>query len=101
MCAVPAQVAGVERIALVSPPGPDGCVSATVLAACAEAGVEEVYAVGGAQAIAALALGTETIEAVDIVAGPGNPYTQEAKRRLFGTVGVDGLAGPSELMVVL
>jgi histidinol dehydrogenase len=101
MCAIPARVAGVGRIAVASPPGPEGRVSAAVLAACDEAGVEEVYAVGGAQAIAALALGTETIAPVDLVAGPGNPYTQEAKRQLFGRVGIDGIAGPSELMVIL
>lgn len=101
MCAIPAQVAGVDRIALASPPGPDGHLSAAVLAACDEAGVQEVYATGGAQAIAALAFGTETIAPVDLIAGPGNPYTQEAKRQLFGRVGIDGIAGPSELMVIL
>lgn len=101
MCAIPAHVAGVGRIAVASPPGPEGRVSAAVLAACDEAGVEEVYATGGAQAIAALAVGTETIASVDLVAGPGNPYTQEAKRQLFGQVGIDGIAGPSELMVIL
>jgi histidinol dehydrogenase len=101
MCAIPARVAGVGRIALASPPGREGHVSAAVLAACDEAGVEEVYVTGGAQAIAALAIGTETISPVDLVAGPGNPYTQEAKRQLFGRVGIDGIAGPSELMVIL
>ncbi|MFN8162119.1 MAG: histidinol dehydrogenase [Solirubrobacterales bacterium] len=100
MCAIPAHVAGVERIVVASPPGPEGHVSAAVLAACAEAGVREVYAIGGAQAIAALALGTEKVAPVDVVVGPGNPYTQEAKRQLFGRVGVDGIAGPSELMVI-
>ncbi len=101
MCAIPARVAGVGRIALASPPGREGRISAAVLAACDEAGVDEVYAAGGAQAIAALALGTETIAPVDLIAGPGNPYTQEAKRQLFGRVGIDGIAGPSELMVIL
>ncbi|MGZ8667269.1 MAG: histidinol dehydrogenase [Solirubrobacterales bacterium] len=101
MCAIPARVAGVGRIALASPPGLEGHVSAAVLAACDEAGVDEVYAMGGAQAIAALGLGTETVQPVDLVAGPGNPYTQEAKRQLYGQVGIDGIAGPSELMVIL
>ena len=101
MCAIPARVAGVGRIALASPPGREGHLSAAVLAACDEAGVDEIYAAGGAQAIAALAIGTETISPVDLVAGPGNPYTQEAKRQLFGQVGIDGIAGPSELMVIL
>lgn len=101
MCCVPARVAGVGRLALASPPEPDGTVGALTLAAAAIAGVDEVYALGGAQAIAALALGTETIEPVDIVVGPGNAWVTEAKRQLFGEVGIDGLAGPSELAVVL
>lgn len=100
MCAVPAQVAGVERIALASPPGPDGNVAPAVLAAAALCGVEEVYAIGGAQAIFALAYGTESIAPVDVIAGPGNAWVQEAKRAVAGTrVGVDSYAGPSELMV--
>jgi histidinol dehydrogenase len=101
MCAVPARAAGVGRIALATPPEPDGSVGAVTLAAAAIAGVNEVYALGGAHAVAALALGTETIEPVDLVAGPGNAWVTEAKRQLFGEVGVDGLAGPSELAVVL
>ncbi len=101
MCAIPARVAGVGRIALASPPGRERHVSSAVLAACDEAGIDEVYATGGAQAIAALALGTETIAPVDLIAGPGNPYTQEAKRQLYGLVGIDGIAGPSELMVII
>jgi len=100
MCCVPARVAGVARICVVSPPGAAGRPHATVLAACALAGVEEVYAIGGAQAIAALAFGTETIPPVDLVAGPGNRYVTEAKRLVWGKVGIDGIAGPSELMVV-
>lgn len=100
MTCVPARVAGVERIALVSPPGPDGLLPAPTLAAAAIAGVEEVHACGGAQAVAALAFGTESIDSVDVVAGPGNAWVTEAKRQLFGTVGVDGLAGPSELVIV-
>jgi histidinol dehydrogenase len=100
MCCVPARAAGVRRVAVASPPGADGGVDRTVLAACAVAGVDEVYAVGGAQAIAALALGTESIPAVDLVAGPGNRYVVEAKRLLSTRVGVDGIAGPTELVVV-
>jgi histidinol dehydrogenase len=100
MCCIPARVAGVGRVAVASPPGAGGRPSAAVLAACAIAGVDEVYAVGGAQAIAALAFGTESIKAVDVVAGPGNRYVTEAKRLLFGRVGIDGVAGPSEVVVV-
>jgi histidinol dehydrogenase len=101
MCAVPARVAGVERLALASPPGPDGRVSTLVLAAAALCEIDEVYAMGGAQAIFALAYGTETIAAVDVIAGPGNAWVREAKRAVSGTVGIDSLAGPSELMVVV
>jgi histidinol dehydrogenase len=100
MCCIPAGVAGVARICVASPPGAAGRPNAAVLAACALAGVNEVYAIGGAQAIAALAFGTETIEPVDLVAGPGNRYVTEAKRLVWGKVGIDGIAGPSELMVV-
>jgi len=100
MCCVPARAAGVARICVASPPGAAGRPNAAVLAACALAGVNEVYAIGGAQAIAALAFGTETIQPVDLVAGPGNRYVTEAKRLVWGKVGIDGIAGPSELMVV-
>ncbi len=100
MAIVPAQVAGVPGIAVCSPPGPDGLPHATALAVCGLLGVEEVYGIGGAQAVAALALGTERIPRVDLVAGPGNAYVEEAKRRLFGEVGIESLAGPSELVVV-
>jgi histidinol dehydrogenase len=100
MCAVPAQVAGVRRIALASPPGPDGRIAAPVLAAAALCQIEEVYAMGGAQAIFALAQGTEEVEPVDVIAGPGNAWVQEAKRVVDGTVGIDSYAGPSELLVV-
>jgi histidinol dehydrogenase len=100
MCAIPARVAGVERVALASPPGPDGHLSPLVLAAAALTGVEEIYAMGGAQAIFALAYGTETVAAVDVIAGPGNAWVREAKRAVSGQVGIDSLAGPSELMVV-
>ncbi|HVV89807.1 MAG TPA: histidinol dehydrogenase [Solirubrobacterales bacterium] len=100
MTAVSARAAGVRRIALATPPGPDGRVHPVTLAAAALCGIEEIYAVGGAQAIFALAYGTETIEPVDVIAGPGNAWVTEAKRAVYGTVGIDLLAGPSELMVI-
>jgi histidinol dehydrogenase len=100
MCAISAKVAGVERIALASPPGPDGKANPLILAAAELCGVEEIYAMGGAQAIFALACGTETIDPVDVIAGPGNAWVREAKRAVSGTVGIDSLAGPSELMLV-
>ena len=101
MGCVTARVAGVERLVLVSPAGPDGLVNRTTLAAAALCGADEIYAIGGAQAIFALARGTETIRPVDVIAGPGNSWVNEAKRRVFGEVGIDSLAGPSDLMVVL
>jgi histidinol dehydrogenase len=100
MTALPAQAAGVGRIALATPPGPAGRVHPVTLAAAALCGIEEIYAVGGAQAIFALAYGTESITPVDVVAGPGNSWVQEAKRSVYGTVGIDSLAGPSELMII-
>jgi len=100
MCAIPARVAGVERIALVSPPSEDGRPSDSILAAAALCEVDEIYAVGGAQAVFGLAFGTETIPKVDVVVGPGNVWVQEAKRRAFGEVGIDSYAGPSELMLI-
>ncbi len=100
MGCIPAQVAGVERVCLASPPGTDGRISPLVLAAAELCGVDEVYAMGGAQAIFALAHGTESIEAVDVLAGPGNAWVREAKRAVYGRVGIDSLAGPSELMLV-
>jgi histidinol dehydrogenase len=100
MTCVPARVAGVQRIAMVTPPGPDGSVSADRLAAAHLAGVTEVYRVSGAQAVAALAFGTETIRAVDFIAGPGNIFVQLAKKLVFGQVGVDMLAGPSEVVMI-
>jgi histidinol dehydrogenase len=100
MTVLPARAAGVGRIALATPPGPAGRVHPVTLAAAALCEVEEIYAIGGAQAIFALAFGTETIEPVDVIAGPGNSWVQEAKRAVFGTVGIDSLAGPSELMVI-
>jgi histidinol dehydrogenase len=101
MGCIPAKTAGVGRVALATPSGPgDRLVSDLVLAAAALGGADEVYPLGGAQAIAALALGTERIDPVDVIAGPGNRYVQEAKRQLAGEVGIDGIAGPSELMVI-
>jgi histidinol dehydrogenase len=100
MTAMPAQAAGVGRLALATPPGPDGRVHPVTLAAAALCGIEEIYAIGGAQAVFALAYGTESIAPVDVVAGPGNAWVQEAKRAVYGTVGIDSLAGPSELMVI-
>jgi histidinol dehydrogenase len=100
MTVVPAKVAGVERVVVVTPLQRDGHVNAAVLYACALTGVDELYAVGGAQAIGALAYGTATIAPVDKIVGPGNVYVTEAKRQLFGRCGIDGLAGPSEVLVV-
>lgn len=99
MNAVPARVAGVERIVIVVP-APDGVVNPLVLVAADIAGVSEIYRVGGAQAVAALAYGTETIRPVAKVVGPGNAYVAAAKRQVFGTVGIDMIAGPSEVLVV-
>jgi histidinol dehydrogenase len=100
MCCEPARVAGVEQIVVVTPPGEDGRASGAVLAACRLCGVEEVHLMGGAQAIAALAYGTAAVAPVDMIVGPGNAYVQEAKRQLAGMVGIDGIAGPTELLVV-
>ena len=100
MGAITARVAGVPEIAVCAPPGPGGRAHPVILAACVLCEVTEVYRMGGAQAIAALAFGTESVEAVDVIVGPGNPYVQEAKRQLVGKVGIDGIAGPSELVVV-
>src|SRR6202050_701175 len=99
MNAVPAKVAGCRRLAMVMPT-PDGHVNPLVLAAARIAGVDEIYRVGGAQAIAALAYGTETIAPVDKIVGPGNAYVAAAKRRVFGVVGIDMIAGPSEVVVL-
>ncbi|GIU87598.1 MAG: histidinol dehydrogenase 1 [Acidimicrobiia bacterium] len=100
MTVVPARVAGVPEVVLCVPPRPDGTVPDAVLAAAALAGVDEIHRVGGAQAIAALAYGTESIRPVDVVVGPGNAYVAEAKRQVTGVVGVDGIAGPSEIAIV-
>jgi len=99
MNAIPAKVAGVERLAMVVPT-PDGQVNPLVLLAARLSGVDEVYRVGGAQAVAALAYGTETIAPVDKITGPGNAFVAAAKRRVFGKVGIDMIAGPSEILVI-
>lgn len=99
MNAVPAKVAGVKRLA-VTVPTPDGIINPLVLMACRIAGVDEVHRIGGAQAIAALAYGTESIAPVDKITGPGNAFVAAAKRRVFGKVGIDMIAGPSEILVI-
>ncbi len=99
MNAIPAKTAGVKRLVMASPT-PGGDANPLVLAAAHVAGVDEVYRIGGAQAIAALAYGSQTITPVDMIAGPGNAYVAEAKRQVFGTVGIDMIAGPSEILVV-
>ena len=99
MNAVPAKVAGVGRL-VVTVPTPDGVINPLVMMACKVAGVDEVYRIGGAQAIAALAYGTETIAPVDKITGPGNAFVAAAKRRVFGKVGIDMIAGPSEILVI-
>lgn len=100
MNVIPAKVAGVKRIVMVTPPGKNGRVPAGVLVAAHLAGVEEMYKVGGAQAIAALAYGTETIQAVDKITGPGNIYVALAKREVYGDVDIDMIAGPSEIAIL-
>lgn len=100
MAAVPAAVAGVETVAVATPPQPNGEVAEVVLAACAVSGVTEVYRVGGAQAIAALAYGTQTVRPVDKIVGPGNIYVTLAKRAVRGWVGIDTEAGPTEIVVI-
>ena len=99
MNAIPAKVAGVERLVMVVPT-PDGKINPLVLAAAKLAGVDEIYRIGGAQAVAALAYGTDTIRPVDKIVGPGNAYVAAAKRQVFGAVGIDMIAGPSEILVV-
>ncbi|MBV1961302.1 MAG: histidinol dehydrogenase [Immundisolibacteraceae bacterium] len=99
MNVIPAKVAGVEKIVMVSPT-PDGVINEVVLGAAAIAGVDEVYAIGGAQAVAALAIGTQSVPAVDKIVGPGNRYVAAAKQLLFGQVGIDMIAGPSEILII-
>jgi histidinol dehydrogenase len=100
MTVIPARIAKVPEVVLATPPRADGSVAQAILAAAHIAGVDAVYRVGGAQAVAALAYGTTTIPRVDVVAGPGNIYVTLAKREVFGAVGVDGIAGPTEVMVI-
>ncbi|MGD9572673.1 MAG: histidinol dehydrogenase [Thermoleophilia bacterium] len=100
MGVVPAQVAGVGRIVVVSPPGPDGRPAPVILATAGLLGVDEVYAAGGAAAIGALAYGTATVPPVAVIVGPGSPWVQEAKRQVVGVVGIDGVAGPSEVLII-
>jgi histidinol dehydrogenase len=100
MGVVTAKTAGVAEIVVCSPPAAGGEVDRAIEAACSLAGATEVYRMGGAQAIAALAYGTETVSPVDVIVGPGNLYVQEAKRQVFGQVGIDGFAGPSDLLVI-
>ena len=99
MNVIPAKVAGVEKIVMVSPT-PDGVINEVVLGAAAIAGVDEVYAIGGAQAVAALAIGTQSVPAVDKIVGPGNRYVAAAKQLLFGQVGIGMIAGPSEILII-
>lgn len=100
MDAIPAKIAGCEQVVMVTPPDKNGNINSVILAAAAVAGVDKIYKVGGAQAIAALAYGTETIPKVDKIVGPGNAFVAEAKRQVFGVVSIDMIAGPSEIMVV-
>ena len=101
MGVVTARAAGVVEVVVCSPPGPDGQIDSVILGTCRLLGVERVYRMGGAQAIAALACGTQTVGRVEVIVGPGNLYVQEAKRQLSGVVGIDSFAGPSDLLVVL
>jgi len=100
MCAMPAKVAEVPRLAMCSPPRKDGSLDPLTLVAAAECGVDEIYRVGGAQAVAALAFGTETVEAVSKIVGPGSPWVTMAKKYVYGIVGIDSLAGPSEVLLI-
>lgn len=100
MNAVPAKIAGVGEIIMVSPPTDNGSIAPVILAAAKIAGVDRVFRIGGAQAVAALAYGTETVPRVDKIVGPGNAYVAEAKKQVFGQVGIDLIAGPSEILVV-
>ena len=100
MDAIPAKIAGVKELAIATPPGPDGKVSPAILCAAYVAGVDKIYKMGGAQAIAALAFGTKSVKRVDKIVGPGNAYVAEAKRQVFGIVDIDMIAGPSEILIV-
>jgi histidinol dehydrogenase len=98
MTAIPAKIAGVPEV-FAAAPSPGGILQDDVLAACYLSGVERLFRIGGAQAVAAFALGTRLVPKVDVIAGPGNAYVTEAKKQLYGTVGLDMLAGPSELVL--
>jgi histidinol dehydrogenase len=100
MGCIPARVAGVHLLSLATPPGPDGCIDPLVLAAAELCEVEVIHPIGGAQAVFALAYGTESVRSVNVIAGPGNRWVTEAKRAVYGEVGIDSIAGPSELMVI-
>ncbi len=100
MDAIPARVAGVEEIVMVTPPNAEGKVAPAILAAASVAGIDRIFKVGGAQAIAALAFGTESVPKVDKIVGPGNAFVAEAKKQVFGTVSIDMIAGPSEILIV-
>ena len=100
MNAIPAKIAGCEQIVMVTPPAKDGSVNPAILAAAKVAGVDRIFKVGGAQAVAALAYGTESIPAVDKIVGPGNAFVAEAKKQVFGKVAIDMIAGPSEILVI-
>ena len=100
MDAIPAKIAGCKEIVITSPPGPDGKLPAAILAAARIAGVTRIFKIGGAQAVAALAYGTESVPKVDKIVGPGNAFVAEAKKQVFGTVSIDMIAGPSEILVI-
>jgi histidinol dehydrogenase len=100
MTAVPAQVAGVKEVVVISPPRYESSIHPVILAVCKELGIDEVYRIGGAQAVAALAQGTETIRRVEKIVGPGNQWVQMAKREVFGVVDIDSIAGPSEVLII-
>ena len=100
MNAIPAKIAGVQEIVMVTPPGKDGKPNPDIMAAALVAGVDRVFLVGGAQAVAALAYGTETMPKVDKIVGPGNIFVATAKKHLYGTVDIDMIAGPSEILIV-
>ena len=100
MDAIPAKIAGCKRVVMVTPPSKDGKVNPVILAAARVAGVDEIYKIGGAQAVAALAYGTESVPKADKIVGPGNAYVAEAKRQVYGLVSIDMIAGPSEIMIV-
>ena len=100
MDSIPAKIAGCGEVVMVPPPGKDGSVNPAILAAASVAGIDRIFKVGGAQAIAALAYGTETIAKVDKIVGPGNAFVAEAKKQVFGKVSIDMIAGPSEILIV-